>query len=246
MSLVATYTVLSLLLLLAFLPPVLLAVRLRNAERRRREPWRAIVQAFLWGALGAALASIVLEGYIGEATGGADVFFLGFPLTIVLLAPVIEEVAKAVGLFTIRDDDPEPEDGLIYGGVVGLGFAATENVVYVLGAFVTGGQEQAFATALFRTVATVGLHGAATAITGYGVWGARYGTRQGSWLVSLLGAVALHAGYNALVTKAGTGGAFRQAVPTLLAIVVALVAYRRILRRVRALDARSPAAWWSR
>jgi len=214
--------------LLAFLPPLLFLVRVRRAERSRLEPWRALLKAFAWGALGAASLSILLESALG---GTVDPVALGaFPLMGVVAAPVIEESMKAIGLVAIRDPDPEPEDGLVYGAAVGLGFAATENLIYVGAAMLVGGASLALTTAIYRAVATVALHASATAITGYGVWAARFHVVQGSWLLPLLLAIALHAAYNAL--------AVLDPLWALLAAVgLALFAFSRILRRIRRLDA---------
>jgi RsiW-degrading membrane proteinase PrsW (M82 family) len=221
---------LALLLAVSFIPPLLLAIRIRNAERARREPWRMVRRAFLWGALGAAVVAIFAEEVLTQSFAGEPLLFGVIPALTVVLAPAIEEVAKALGLLGIVDNDPEPEDGLVYGAVVGLGFAATENVFYIGGAFLLGGSDLAIVTALYRSVATVALHAAATALTGYGVWASRYHVVQGSWLGGLVAAVLLHGLYNAVASVDA-------AWATLAALVLAVVAFSRLLRRIRHLDA---------
>ncbi|HUR68748.1 MAG TPA: PrsW family intramembrane metalloprotease [Candidatus Thermoplasmatota archaeon] len=221
---------LALLLAVALAPPIILAVRLRNAERHRREPWRVLWRAFAWGATGAAIVAILLESAFDARLRDATFFAPGFSVSVVLLAPLIEELLKALGLRFIDDAHPEPEDGYIYGGAVGLGFAATENTIYILSAFLTGGEQGAFVTALYRGIATVALHGAASAIAGRGIWRARYGGAWGWALAGVLAAVAIHVVYNALAAVA-TGWA------TLAAAALAVVAYLRMMRRVAVLDA---------
>lgn len=223
---------LSLLILIAFVPPVILAVRLRNAEAQRREPWRALLHAFLWGAVPAAFLSIALEVYLdGHLPEPPPVLTfiplstVVFPVSTVLFAPLIEEVAKALGLLRVRGEHPDPEDGYIYGGAIGLGFAATENVVYILSAFVVAGEAVAFQTALYRGIATVSLHGACSAIAGYGLWQARYGRRLKTGLAGMTLAIVLHMGYNALASQT-LGWA------TLAAAGLAIVAYLLMMRRV--------------
>lgn len=218
-----------LLLAAALAPPVILSIRLRNVERHRPEPWRVLWRAFAWGAtLGAALA-IAAETWLDARFAGAAVIGTGLSVSIVLVAPIVEELAKTLGLRVIRDPAAEPEDGYIYGGAVGLGFAATENTIYILAAFVLSGQETAFATALYRGVATVALHGAASAIAGHGIWRARAEGRMAWAAWGLLAAIALHVSYNALA-------ALTSGWATLAAAGMALVAYLRIVRRVRVLD----------
>jgi len=218
-----------LLLAVALAPPVILVLRLRNAERHRPEPYLVLAKAFAWGALAAASIAIVAQYALSAYFGAATFLHVRWTIMVVLVAPLVEELAKALGLRVIRDDHPEPEDGYIYGGAVGLGFAATENTLYILYALAFSGEQTALATALYRGVATVALHGAASAVAGHGIWRARYG---GSSLWALWGvgaAVALHVGYNAL-------SALSLPWATLLAAGVALVAYMRMMVRVRALD----------
>lgn len=61
----------------------------------------------------------------------------------ILIAPVIEEIAKDVALFGIyrwgRFEFDNALDGLVYGAMVGFGFAMTENIFYFVGAFEQGG-----------------------------------------------------------------------------------------------------------
>lgn len=215
------------IIVIAFLPPVLLAFFLRQAEARRREPWRAVTRAFAWGASGAAFLAILVPLALFDTLPGALASLWG----LVLVAPIVEEVAKALGLRWVRDDDdPEPEDGFIYGGAVGLGFAATENVVYLLAALTTGGLETAAATAFYRTLSSVPLHAAASGWAGYGLWQQRRTGRRGIFLAFLLGAIALHAAYNALASVGIL-------LATLAAVLLAIVSLRRVFRRVHSLDA---------
>lgn len=199
-----------LLLLAAFLPPLFFAVRLRNAERHRREPWQQLAKAFLWGAFGATLLAFLIESVLfpflpgandpepltPEARGALAATFLAA----VVLAPLVEESVKAFGMRFVRDEDPEPEDGAIYGGMIGFGFAGTETAMYISLAYALGGIEGAAMTALVRGLATVALHGAASAISGHGWWMATYGRRSGAFVGSLLLAMLVHGVYNALAS----------------------------------------------
>lgn len=209
----------------SLLAPLLFLVRIRNAERRRREPWRAVLLAFAWGAFGATALAYVGEVYVM----GTDPFpagLYGLPILTVVIAPLVEEAAKGLGIAFIRDEDPERHDGYIYGAAAGLGFAFVENLYYAGATFLIAGQDAAFAVALFRGIATVCLHGAATAYTGYGLWRLKYGGNPFPLLVCFPLAVALHAAYNALASIAQAGAA-------LAALLLAVFVYRRIVKRVR-------------
>ncbi|HEX2022811.1 MAG TPA: PrsW family intramembrane metalloprotease [Candidatus Thermoplasmatota archaeon] len=220
------------LLLAGFVPPLLFAMLLRNAERHRREPWRAVLNAFAWGGTIAVFLAVAAELLLSSWFTGYDPVFGLVPLSVVVLAPLAEETAKSLGLFLIPDPDPEPEDGLVYGGAVGLGFAATENVLYVGVAYLIDGADVALATAVYRGFVTVALHGAASAIAGYGIWRARHFGRDGAALGGVLLAMLVHAAYNWIVSE-GSGAA------ALAAGVAAVVLFfAGVRRRVKALDRR--------
>ncbi|MGG7507419.1 PrsW family intramembrane metalloprotease [Plantibacter sp. YIM 135249] len=103
-------------------------------DRWEREQPRRLLSAFAWGASFAALCSIWsqegLQAFF-DATVGTDVTAWFRPLVI---TPVTEEVFK--GLFLIwllvyrRRRITGLLDGIVYGGLVGAGFAFTEQILY--------------------------------------------------------------------------------------------------------------------
>ena len=149
-----------LLLPLAFLPMIIVFVWIRNTERFNRESWVSLLFVFSWGALIATALSLVLEN-------AAAPVIRNFLLLSVIVAPVIEEFAKPLGLFVIRRRIGEVEDGFIYGAVAGIGFAATENLLYGL-QYMDAGWVVLLSLFYLRTIGSGFLHAAATAVTGYG------------------------------------------------------------------------------
>jgi RsiW-degrading membrane proteinase PrsW (M82 family) len=118
----------------------------------------------------------------------------------VIAAPLVEELSKGLGLGGARKHMGELEDGIIYGAAIGLGFAATENLVYGFAGLLEGGAELALTTIVMRSLSSMFLHGAATALLGYGY--SLYIHRKGSFgavLMFYLAAVGLHAAFNFLV-----------------------------------------------
>lgn len=226
------------LLLAAFLPPLFFAVRLRNAERHRREPWQGLAKAFLWGAFVATLLAFLLETALFPLVGEPDAeplvpeaapaLLLGaLSVSAVLLAPVLEEGAKALGMRFVHDDDPEPEDGAIYGAMIGLGFAGTETALYVMLAYALTGLEGALMTAAVRGLATAALHGAASALSGHGYWEARYRGVGAAFPRALVVAMLVHGAYNWL---AGIDSLLALAGAVLLALTVWMWVRRRVQR----------------
>lgn len=203
-----------LLIIMAFLPPVIFAIWIRNTEKYHRERWKPIILCFCWGATIAVIASIILEMVlqIPLAVSVEDHNSIWFFMAVVV-APFAEEFTKpfALRLKTVKKELVEFEDGLIYGAVAGLGFSATENLLYGL-SFLLRGQEFdslpagmfLFMFLMFMLIRSFGgclLHAAATAWTGYGVGKSIMNkTSVIRILPFFILACFLHAFYNFLVT----------------------------------------------
>lgn len=159
------------LFVMAFLPPIFYAIWIRNTERYDREKWIPIIICFLWGATIAVIASLVLEIFLGSialsSISDSSILLL---ISLVVIAPFAEELTKPLVMrFNIvKKELVEPEDGLIYGAVAGLGFSATENLFYGYDAFITEGFLFFFILITIRSFAGCLLHASATAWTGYG------------------------------------------------------------------------------
>ncbi len=156
---------------MAFLPPIIYAVWIRNTEKYNREKWKPIILCFIWGATIAVIAALILEMAleISLAASIEDPYSISF-LMVVLVAPFAEELTKplALRIKTVRKELDEPEDGLIYGAVAGLGFSATENLLYGW-IFLTQGLMFFVFFMLIRSFGGCLLHASATAWTGFGI-----------------------------------------------------------------------------
>ena len=201
---------LAVLVLLSFLPPAVFVIWIRNTERYGREPWGPIIGMFLWGAVFAVIVGVILETALTlpfEIVGPLDRFIarrFGDPaafiaiLVALVIAPFAEEFAKAWGVLRRQFMIREPEDGFIYGATSGLGFSATENLLYGLLAFFVFGFEASLFVIAIRSISSTFLHASATSFTGYGIarhrlWGPKFSATP--WY---LGAVAMHSAFNAI------------------------------------------------
>ena len=159
-----------LLIFLSFLPPLLYTIWIRNTERFHREQWIPIFLCFLWGATIAVVAAFILEVIFGlpytYSTSNADMTPF---VAAVVIAPVVEEFTKplALRLKSVRYNLDELEDGLIFGAVAGLGFSATENLLYGY-SFLSEGFVAFLILMAIRSFGGCLLHASATALTGYG------------------------------------------------------------------------------
>jgi RsiW-degrading membrane proteinase PrsW (M82 family) len=185
------------------LPMVCWAVLVWWFDRYEKEPLHLLVISFLWGVAPAiviaALVELVLallSGYSGDtATTGISIFNLG------IVAPLVEESVKMIGLlgvFWIAGKEIDgPLDGIIYGAMVGFGFAATENVLFFLTSESVG---ELLVMIFLRAMVFGSLHAMIAAFTGLGLAFAKYARSTGRMILwasgGFLMAVVFHSIHN--------------------------------------------------
>ncbi len=224
-----------LLAFLSFLPPLIYTIWIRNTERCHRQQWISILMCFLWGSTIAVLAALVFE-YILQIPLESSASLAGLTpfITVVVIAPIVEEFTKplALRLRSVRSQLTEMEDGLIYGAVAGLGFSATENLLYGY-SFLTEGFISFLILMAMRSVGGCLLHASATSLTGYGF--GKTVLKKSSFFGVLpyyLLAIFMHGFYNFLVSYE-TLGVFSGLI---LAFLFVIVAISMIRKKIRTLD----------
>jgi RsiW-degrading membrane proteinase PrsW (M82 family) len=173
-------------------------------DRHEKEPLSLAAAAFVWGAIPAILASLVAEllfdvPLVALGEGLAYQLVSGG-----LIAPAIEEAFKAIALlglfFFWRHEFDNVLDGIIYGALVGFGFAMTEDIFYALASLGEGGWGDWGAVVFMRTLLFGLNHSFFTALTGIGLGYARLTRdRRKRWLFPALGlgaAITFHAIHN--------------------------------------------------
>ncbi|MGD8440314.1 MAG: PrsW family intramembrane metalloprotease [Holophagae bacterium] len=193
-------------------------------DRYDREPLQLVAGVFAWGALAAPVLAVVCCSALGPGLGVSMSSLAGW------LGPLVEEIAKALGIGLVillsREFD-NPTDGVVYGTAAGLGFAATENLVYtIVGAQATP-IDGTLVVVLVRTALAAGIHAVSSATLG-GCLGFAYLSRRSldrfAWgLAGLSGAVLIHGGWNVLLLRLGDASA-TTAPARWLIVVVALYA----------------------
>lgn len=196
---------------LAALPVGPLVASFLWLDRYEPEPLGLLGFAFGWGAVVATAIALVLQTIDEFAFDTTRTF------SAAVVAPVTEEAAKGLFvvllLFARRHELDGILDGIVYAGMVGIGFAFTENILYLASAYVggdglgPGGIEAATGTFVVRGVFSPFAHPLFTCATGIGVGYAvvtRSRTRR--LLAPLLGygaAVLAHALWNGSAFFAG-------------------------------------------
>lgn len=171
-------------------------------DRHEAEPPHLLAFAFGWGACVASLGALVvntgvsrlLDRAVGDVTN-----------TSVLVAPVVEEVLKGLGVLLLllkqRQEFDGVVDGIVYAAFVGVGFAFLENVLYLGRALGDDQPTSLVAVFVLRCLVSPFAHPLFTMAVGVGLGlAARHrgvAHRVGAPVLGLLVAVVLHALWNA-------------------------------------------------
>jgi RsiW-degrading membrane proteinase PrsW (M82 family) len=189
---------------LAFIPPAIYILPLIFLDRYDPEPPWLIAGAFAWGGIVAIVFSYYINTFIGQlAYGFTQNEGLAMIASAVFSAPVFEELTKGLGvvilLIFFRREFDDILDGIVYGGVIGLGFATVENVLYY-GRGLYGGADMLVYLLLVRGIMSPFIHTTFTAMTGIGCGISRESHNTFVKLimpiVGYCGAVALHMAWN--------------------------------------------------
>jgi RsiW-degrading membrane proteinase PrsW (M82 family) len=183
------------LLLLALAPAVAIIWFIYTKDTYEKEPSELLLKSFFLGIL--SIIPAIIGGNIGEAFGiGLSVnTFTTFIYAFVVVA-LSEELAKFIFLRWVmfpKKAFNEPFDGIVYAVMIGMGFAAFENVMYAM----QGG----VVVAVLRMFTAVPAHAAFGIIMGYYVGLAKFDylhpeNRTTLLLKGLVGATLVHGAYD--------------------------------------------------
>ena len=187
-------------LLAALLPALFLMRYISRKDTIEKEP-RGMLVGLVFLGVAAALVAIVLEsigqgilsGYLQEDDPAYTI------ITAFIIVAVVEEGAKFVFLYWRTWKDPNFNfrfDGIVYAVFVSLGFAAFENISYVMGYGLT--------TAVLRAVLSIPAHMGFAVFMGLFYARAKFcqdtgdirGRRRNLW-AGYISAVLLHGFYDA-------------------------------------------------
>lgn len=205
-------------------------------DRFEAEPTRLLVATFLWGAVCAPVGALVFN------TGIHRLFVLAGArdaeaMSAVLSAPPVEEGLKGLAILLVlllrRREFDGVVDGIVYAGMVGAGFAFSENIVYLGRAFDENGLQGLTGVFILRCLVGPFAHPLFTACTGIGLGLAASVARTSAarFAFAVLGyavAILLHAIWNLSAVM----GAYVKVyllfqVPVFLGFLVLVVLLRR-------------------
>lgn len=193
-------------LLAGVVPAMLYVGALYWVDRYEKEPKRLLAAAFVWGAIPSVVLSLAMELFFQLPPNllgpqALEAVRLG------LVAPVLQEALKGAAVLFIarryRHEFDNVLDGIIYGAMVGFGFAMTGNIVSYVSSFALWGFD-GLNVAVFAEGIVYGLdHALYTAFFGAALGFARLAQKPWQrWAVPVGGfvlTVAIHALHNLIL-----------------------------------------------
>jgi len=189
--------------ILALIPLTGVLLAIRLIDRWEPEPRGLVVFALAWGAIAAVAIAL-----------GVD---------------LVISIIFAIG----RRAFDGPVDGIVYGALIGAGFAFTENIQYFALSWIEGGVGEASTTFFVRGIMSPFAHVMFTSVTGFALGlaarrGATTGQAIGPWLLGLSGAILLHAFWNGSATFTDFFSVYLMLqVPLFILFVLGILALRR-------------------
>ena len=224
-----------LVIITALIPAVILGWWIYQKDSLRPEPLNMLIKAFLYG-VGSTFVTLVITQLLGIM--GLFVYdlgsFSGAVSTALFAAALPEELAKLLMLWLLLRKNPyydEYFDGIVYAACVGLGFAATENVLYLVQSTDWVG------TGIVRGLTAVPAHFAIACAMGYFYSKRHFGDRSSITAVCVLAVpVIIHWVYDALAFSEGIAAPALSVVFNILFVLLICLVYRNTMRRISAMQ----------
>jgi RsiW-degrading membrane proteinase PrsW (M82 family) len=218
------------LLYIAMGPGIAIAVFIYYSDKWEKEPKKLVLKSFFLGGL-AVFPTYYFEGMVEEVLGMRALVDehspLFWPKTIFYAffgVALAEELCKFLFLKAFVCDDQEfsePFDGIVYGGMVGCGFATVENIMYVL----PHGQE----VGILRMITAVPGHAFFGVILGYFMGRAKFSVNRARHLLhGLVVVVLLHGIYDTAAFSKAIWSVYLVFAIILLGIYLGLKAKREL------------------
>ncbi len=184
------------LIYLAIGPGVALAVYIYYSGRWNPKPKKLVIKCFIWGAL-AVFPTMYYEETFVKVLGWEGSFNDTWWQTVISAFFGIALAEEACKFFFLKEfiyEDPnfnDPFDGIVYGGMIGCGFATMENIMYV----VPFGYE----TGILRMLTAVPAHAFDGIILGYFMGKAKFCPNPWKHLTfGLVTVIILHGTYDSV------------------------------------------------
>ena len=219
-----------LIVITALIPTILLGWWIYKKDSEKPEPPRMLIQAFMYG-VGSTFVTLLITQFMSMM--GLMVYelgtFSGAVSTALFAAALPEEIAKLTMLWLFLRKNPyydEYFDGIVYAACVGLGFAGTENILYLLQS------DDWLGTGIVRGITAVPAHFAIACAMGYFYSKRHFGDRSNITATCVLAVpVLIHWVYDALAFSEGIYPALSVAINVLFVLLIWRV-YKSTMKRI--------------
>lgn len=200
-------------------------------DRLHPEPRRLLVATFLLGMFSVPLA-IPFEK-LAE-------YFIPASLAVIVVWALIEELLKYVAAYTggmHTHAENEPIDAMVYLLTAALGFAAAENMLFILNPLIEGDVFVGIITGNIRFIGTSLLHVISSSIIGGAIALSFYKSRKVRheyFWVGMAVAVWMHATFNHFILQSGGNGLFIVLIILWVCVIGLMLLFERV-KRVRPL-----------
>jgi protease PrsW len=214
----------AILTILAVLPGLAISFWIYFKDRYEKEPHGLLLLAFLWGCA-STVPAILGQMYFRGLDKAEDLWSIAL-LSFGVIA-LTEELSKFIFLRFFaypKRDFNEPMDGIVYGVMIGMGFATLENFLYVFNS-----TDDGFAVAVGRALTAVPAHGAFAVLMGAYVGLAKFvPERRNQYLLYGLGlAIFFHGLYDFFLLQQSYAGL---GVMSLVALVYSIILSKRLIK----------------
>lgn len=212
-------------ILLTIAPIVIIILYIYIKDKYEKEPKVLLFKTFIGGSIVSVITTILISTIAGIVLPLSDNYSLWqqFIKAFVVVA-LVEEFSKyLVVRFYAQNKNAfnEPFDGIVYAVMVSMGFALTENIMYVL----DGG----FYTALVRAFTAVPAHATFGIIMGYYMGIAKFSRFKIRYnLLGLLFATLFHGAYDYFLFINFVPGIW---VGAALSLIIAILLSRKAIKK---------------
>ena len=212
-------------LLLAIAPAMIFVIFIYLKDKIEKEPISFLIKNFFLGAFGSIIITFILGVLFNSIYPLTDEksVFQQFIKAFVVVA-LVEEFSKYVIVKYYAQKNKEfnePFDGIVYALTVSMGFAALENVLYIL--------QYGVSTGITRAFTAVPAHATFGILMGYFMGKAKFSKNRIQLnLLGLLGATIFHGFYNFFLFINFVPGTL---IGAILSLIIGTVLSRKAIKK---------------
>ena len=213
------------IILITIAPIFIIIIYIYLKDKYEKEPKRLLFYSFLLGAVVSIATTFIISFFAQLILPLNDKFsiYQQFIKAFIIVA-LVEEFSKYIIVryyAQTKKEFNEPFDGIVYAVMVSMGFAFTENILYVI----DGG----FYTAVLRAFTAVPAHATFGVIMGYFLGKAKFS--KSKWKFNLLGlflAMIFHGTYNFFLFISFVPGIW---IGAFVSLIIGILLSRKAIKR---------------